>query len=86
LEADILDLVERLKSKRYKAMDIRRVCMPKADGGKRQLGILILEDKIVQKAVSKILSAPPVSFVVINTIFRIKHFAVGYFFKKEAVI
>jgi len=48
---------ERLKSKRYKATDIRRVCIPKADGGERQLGILILEDKIVQKAVSKILSA-----------------------------
>lgn len=47
LEANIEDLVERLKNGKYKAIDIRRVWIPKPDGGKRPLGILVLEDKIV---------------------------------------
>ncbi len=56
LQANIEDLVERLKSKQYKATDIRRVWIAKPDGGQRPLGILVLEDKIVQKGVTKILS------------------------------
>lgn len=52
LQANIEDLVERLKSKRYKATDIRRVRIEKPDGGQRPLGILVLEDKIVQLTVS----------------------------------
>jgi group II intron reverse transcriptase/maturase len=57
LSANIEELVERLKSKRYQASDIRRVWIAKPDGGHRPLGILVLEDKIVQKGVAKILSA-----------------------------
>ena len=57
LEANIADLVKRLKSKRYRAQDIRRVRIPKPEGGQRPLGILVLEDKIVQRGVAKILSA-----------------------------
>ena len=57
LDENIADLVERLKSKRYRAVDIRRVWIPKPEGGRRPLGILVLEDKIVQKGVAKILSA-----------------------------
>lgn len=56
LEENVADLVERLKSKRYRAQDIRRVRIPKPDGGQRPLGILVLEDKIVQRGVVKILS------------------------------
>ncbi len=57
LEDNIADLVERLKSKRYRAQDIRRVKIPKPEGGQRPLGILVLEDKIAQRGVVKILSA-----------------------------
>ncbi|GAH40396.1 unnamed protein product, partial [marine sediment metagenome] len=57
LIANIEDLIERLKSSKYKAVDIRRVWIPKPDGGQRPLGILALEDKIVQRGVVKILSA-----------------------------
>ena len=57
LEANIEGLVERLKSGKYKAVDIRRVWIPKPEGGQRPLGILVLEDKIVQRGVVKILSA-----------------------------
>jgi RNA-directed DNA polymerase len=57
LEENIEKLIERLKSGEYKAVDIRRVWIPKPDGGQRPLGILALEDKIVQRGVVKILSA-----------------------------
>ncbi|MBI5186590.1 MAG: group II intron reverse transcriptase/maturase [Nitrospinae bacterium] len=57
LEENIADLVKRLKSKKYRATDIRRVKIPKPDGGERPLGIPALEDKIVQRGVAKILSA-----------------------------
>ena len=56
-DENIVDLVERLKTKRYRAVDIRRVWVPKPEGGQRPLGILVLEDKIVQRGVVKILSA-----------------------------
>ena len=57
LEPNIEGLIDRLKSGKYKAVDIRRVWIPKPDGGERPLGILVLEDKIVQRGVVKILSA-----------------------------
>ena len=36
---------------------MRRAFITKADGGRRPLGILALEDKIVQGAVAEVLSA-----------------------------
>jgi RNA-directed DNA polymerase len=57
LDQNIADLVRRLKEKRYRAYDIRRAWIPKPDGKPRPLGILVLEDKIVQRGVAKILSA-----------------------------
>ena len=57
LEENIADLVDRLKQKSYRAVDIQRAWIPKPDGGQRPIGILVLEDKIVQRGVAKILSA-----------------------------
>lgn len=57
LEENIEKLIERLKIGKYRAVDIRRVWIPKPDGGQRPLGILALEDKIVQRGVVRILSA-----------------------------
>lgn len=56
-DANINDLVERLKQKRYRAKLVRREYIPKALGRYRPLGIPVIEDKIVQLAVAKILSA-----------------------------
>ena len=57
LAENIHDLHQRLKSGQYKAPDIRRAWIPKSDGhGKRPLGISTIEDKIVQRAVSDLLS------------------------------
>ena len=39
LEANLKDLLERLKSGRYLAPPVRRAYIPKADGSQRMLGI-----------------------------------------------
>ena len=53
----IADLHRRLVAKEYRAQPARRVWIPKADGGQRPLAILVLEDKIVQRAVAMLLEA-----------------------------
>jgi RNA-directed DNA polymerase len=53
----IRELHERLKSKTYRALPLRRIYLPKEDGGKRPISIPALEDKIVQKAVVSLLTA-----------------------------
>jgi group II intron reverse transcriptase/maturase len=53
----IKDLHHRMVSGQYRAQPARRVWIPKGDGGQRPLAILVLEDKIVQRAVAMILEA-----------------------------
>jgi RNA-directed DNA polymerase len=57
LHANIQTLVERLKSKRYRANLVRRCYIPKESGKERPLGIPALEDKLVQLACAKLLVA-----------------------------
>lgn len=57
LDARIHDLVERLKRNGYRAKLVRRKYIPKGTGKWRPLGIPALEDKLLQLAVAKILSA-----------------------------
>lgn len=57
LDKRVRDLVERLKSGNYKAPPIRRVEIPKGNGKTRPLGISTVEDRLVQRAVARILSA-----------------------------
>ena len=54
---NLRDLHERLKTGRYRATLIKRTWIPKDDGSQRPIGILILEDKIVQKAVAMLMEA-----------------------------
>ncbi len=56
LDGNIRDLCDRVHSGRYRPQPVRRTYIPKADGGRRPLGIPALEDKIVQSAVAEVLS------------------------------
>ena len=57
LEANLQNLVERLKRKAYRARLVRRKYIPKGNGKLRPLGIPVLEDKLLQMAVTQILLA-----------------------------
>jgi RNA-directed DNA polymerase len=56
LEANLQDLSARLKRGAYQAKPVKRVYVPKADGSVRPIGILVLEDKIVQRATTGVLN------------------------------
>jgi RNA-directed DNA polymerase len=51
LDANLGDLLARIKSGRYIAPPVRRHYIPKADGTERPLGIPTLEDKVAQRAI-----------------------------------
>lgn len=59
LEENLRSLLDRAKSgERYHAPPVRRVHIPKGDGGKtRPIGIPTFEDKILQRAVAMVLEA-----------------------------
>ena len=57
LEENLDRLVKRLKNKGYKPTPAKRVYIPKLNGKKRGLAIAIYEDKIVQMAMAKIITA-----------------------------
>jgi RNA-directed DNA polymerase len=57
LEERLQDLLVRIRRNTYKPQASRLVEIPKEDGSSRPLAISCLEDKIVQLAVSKILTA-----------------------------
>jgi group II intron reverse transcriptase/maturase len=57
LEANLQDLHGRVQQGRYRASPSRRAYIPKADGRLRPLGVATLEDKIVQRAVARVLNA-----------------------------
>lgn len=56
-EANVEDLVGRLKRGSYRARLVKRKQIPKGEGKTRALGLPVLEDKLLQTAVSDILRA-----------------------------
>jgi len=56
LEARLNDLSERLRRGAYRAKPVRRVYIPKPDGRQRPLGVTALEDKVVQRALVRVLN------------------------------
>jgi group II intron reverse transcriptase/maturase len=78
LKENIADLHQRLVNRKYRAQPARRVWIPKSDGSQRPLAILVLEDKIVQRAVAMLLEAVyEPHFHAFSYGFRRKHSAHG---------
>jgi RNA-directed DNA polymerase len=46
----VSELAQSLRDRRYRPRPVRRVEIPKASGGKRALGIPVLKDRVVQRA------------------------------------
>ena len=57
LEENFRDLLKRLRRGAHRARPVKRTYIPKRDGRERPIGITALEDKIVQRAVVKVLEA-----------------------------
>lgn len=58
LHDNLVDLVQRMKGKKYRPQPVRRTYIEKSDSKKkRPLGIPAYEDKIVQRGIAKILTA-----------------------------
>jgi group II intron reverse transcriptase/maturase len=57
LEENLRDLHARVHRGSYRARPSRRAYIPKADGRSRPLGIAVLEDKVLQRAVVEVLNA-----------------------------
>jgi group II intron reverse transcriptase/maturase/CRISPR-associated endonuclease Cas1 len=50
VDTELDSLVEELESRQYRARSLRRVVIPKAHGGRRELGISCIRDRVVQTA------------------------------------
>ena len=57
LEDNLWDLSGRLQRGAYRAKPVKRGYLPKPDGRQRPIGVLVLEDKITQRATVKVFEA-----------------------------
>src|SRR4030043_2292224 len=73
LEENLRDLSLRLRRGAYRVNPVLRVYIPKTDGRQRPIGIPVLEDKIVQRAVSRVL----------NVIYELDFLGFSYGFRPE---
>jgi RNA-directed DNA polymerase len=57
LDEHLADLSDRVRRGTYRPQPVRRAYVPKRDGRQRPIGVMALEDKIVQRATAAVLTA-----------------------------
>jgi len=56
LKLHVDELVAEILLERYRPSPVRRVLIPKPDGGKRKLGIPVVLDRLIQQAIAQVLT------------------------------
>ena len=56
LKANGDEIKERIRNRKYKPQPVRRVEIPKSDGGVRNLGVPTVTDRFIQQAISQVLT------------------------------
>ena len=72
-EANIQDLMQRMRKFQYKPMPVKRVYIPKGNGKTRPLGLPSYEDKLVQGVMAKLL----------NDVYEVRFLDCSYGFREK---
>ena len=73
VEANIQDLMQRMRKFQYKPMPVKRVYIPKGNGKMRPLGLPSYEDKLVQGVMAKLL----------NEVYEVRFLDCSYGFREK---